>query len=101
MQISGGDHVRWRAWSSSTRNKLNLGLGYELKIHVYLIKDGQWLKLQAKADPVSIGAWSACPLLISTGFLKYPLELKKKFSYKLHCTEVSNPYVGYWLGIWL
>ena len=26
------------------------------------------------------------PLLISTGFLKYPLELKKKISYKL--TEI-------------
>ena len=26
------------------------------------------------------------PLLISTGFLKYPLELKKKFSYNL--TEI-------------
>ena len=53
MQISEGDHVR--SWSSSTRNKLNLGLDYELKIHIYSIKDGQWLKLQEKADPVFIG----------------------------------------------
>ena len=29
---------------------------------------------------------SSIPLLISTGFLKYPLELKKNFSYKL--TEI-------------